>query len=132
MSNQAIPSPQPTVLVVEDDDLILDAMTRMLVREGFLVLTAASGHDAIGMLRTPLQPINVIVLDVNLPDVSGIDLCARIRELQPDLPVVVCTGNTNPSDLAELLRMGVRRCFSKPVPMADLLASVEAALPCAG
>jgi len=132
MSNPATFSPQPTVLVVEDDDLILDAMTRMLVREGYLVLTAVSGHDAIGMLRTPLQPINVIVLDVNLPDVSGVDLCARIRELQPDVPVVVCTGNTNPEDLAELLRMGVRRCFHKPVPMADLLASVEAALPCAG
>jgi len=132
MSNPAINSPQPTVLVVEDDDLILDAMTRMLVREGYLVLTAASGHDAIGMLHAPLQPIDVLVLDVNLPDVSGIDLCARIRELQPTLPVVVCTGCTNPAELAELLRMGVRRCFHKPVPMADLLASVEAALPCAG
>jgi DNA-binding response OmpR family regulator len=132
MGTPATLTPQPTVLVVEDDDLILDAMTRMLVREGYLVLTAASGHDAIGMLRTPLQPINVIVLDVNLPDVSGIDLCARIRELQPELPVVVCTGTTNPADLAELLRMGVRHCFHKPVAMADLLASVEAALPCAG
>ncbi len=123
---------QPTVLLVEDDELVLDAMTRMLVREGYLVLTASSGHDAIGMLRTPLQPINVVVLDVNLPDVSGIDLCARIRELHPTMPVVVCTGSTNPEDLAELLKMGVRRCFHKPVAMADLLASVQAALPCAG
>jgi DNA-binding response OmpR family regulator len=123
---------QPTVLLVEDDELVLDAMTRMLVREGYLVLTASSGHDAIGMLRTPLQPINVVVLDVNLPDVSGIDLCARIRELHPTMPVVVCTGSTNPKDLAELLKMGVRRCFHKPVAMADLLASVQAALPCAG
>jgi DNA-binding response OmpR family regulator len=123
---------QPTVLLVEDDELILDAMTRMLVREGYLVLTAASGHDAISLLHTPLQPINVVVLDVNLPDVSGIDLCARIRELHPTMAVVVCTGSTDPADVAELLRMGVRRCFHKPVPMAELLASVQAALPCAG
>jgi DNA-binding response OmpR family regulator len=132
MSGPTVPSAQPTVLVVEDDDLVLDAITRMLVREGYLVLTAPSGHDAIGMLHAPLQPINVVVLDVNLPDVSGIDLCARIRELHPALPVVVCTGSTNPDELAELLGMGVRRCIHKPVPMADLLASVEAALPCAG
>src|SRR5262249_51410994 len=124
--------PQPTVLLVEDDDLILDAMTRMLVRRGFLVFTAPSGHDAIGLLRTPLQPINVVILDVNLPDVSGVDLCARIRELHPSMPVVVCTGITDPAELAELLRMGVRHCFHKPVPMADLLASVEAVLPCPG
>lgn len=131
MSYPATSPQQPTVLLVEDDDLILDAMTRMLVREGYLVLSAASGHDAIGLLRTPLQPINVVVLDVNLPDVSGIDLCARIRELHPVMPVVVCTGSTNPADLADLLKMGVRRCFQKPIRMADLLASVEAALPCA-
>src|SRR6516165_7775976 len=131
MDHPAMPIPQPTVLLVEDDDQVLDAMTRMLVRAGYLVLTAASGHDAIGMLRTPLQPINVVVLDVNLPDVSGIDLCARIRELHPAMPVVVCTGINDPAELAELLEMGVSRCFQKPVPMADLLASVEAALPCA-
>jgi len=132
MGPSAMPIPQPTVLVVEDDDQVLDAMTRMLVRAGYLVLTAASGHDAIGMLRTPLQPINVVVLDVNLPDVSGVDLCARIRELHPTMPVVVCTGCTDPVELADLLKMGVRRCFHKPVPMADLLASVQAELPRAG
>src|SRR6516225_9693487 len=131
MSHPAIHSPQPTVLVVEDDDLILDAMTRMLVREGYLVLTAASGHDAIGLLHAPLQPINVLVLDVNLPDVSGIDLCARIRELHPNLPVVVCTGSTDPADADGLANMGVHGYFHKPVSMVDLLASVEGTLPCA-
>jgi DNA-binding response OmpR family regulator len=131
MSSPSSPSPQPTVLLVEDDDLVLDAMTRMLVREGYLVLTAAGGHDAISLLHEPLQPINVIVLDVNLPDVSGVDLCARIRELHPSMPVVVCTGTTDPAAVAELLNLGVRRCFHKPVQMAELLASVEAALPCA-
>lgn len=132
MSSPALPNSQPTVLIVEDDELVLDAMTRMLVREGYLVLTAAGGHDAISLLHTPLQPINVVVLDVNLPDVSGINLCARIRELHPDMPVVVCTGSTDPADLAELLKMGIYRCFHKPVAMEDLLASVEAALPWAG
>jgi len=71
----------------------------------------------------------VVVLDLNLPDVSGIDLCARLRELHPNLPVVVCTGSTDPADAAGLIDMGVRSCFHKPVPMADLLASVEGTLP---
>ena len=125
------PSFQPTVLLVEDDELALDAMTRTLVRQGYLVLSARSGHDAMSLMYTPLQPINVVVLDLKLPDVSGIDLCARIRELQPNLPVVVCTGSTDPADEDGLINMGVRRYFHKPVPMADLLASVEGTLPCA-
>ena len=119
------PSFQPTVLLVEDDELVMDAMTRTLVRQGYLVLSARSGHDAMSLMYTPLQPINVVVLDLNLPDVSGIDLCARIHELHPSLPVVVCTGGTDPADAEGLINLGVRRFFHKPVPMADLIASVE-------
>jgi DNA-binding response OmpR family regulator len=120
---------QPTVLLVEDDELVRDAMTFVLVREGYLVLTAATGHDAIGMLRTPLSPIDVVLLDINLPDVSGIDLCARLRELYPTLPVVVCTGEAGPEAAAALLKLGVHRLFCKPIAMDELLATVEAALP---
>ena len=123
------PSFQPTVLLVEDDEPVLDAMTRTLVRQGYLVLSARSGHDAMSLMYTPLQPINVVVLDLNLPDVSGIDLCARLRELHPNLPVVVCTGSTDAADEDRLINMGVRSCFHKPVPTADLLASVEGTLP---
>ena len=125
MSAMISPSFQPTVLLVEDDELAMDAMTRTLVRQGYLVLSARSGHDAMSLMYTPLQPINVVVLDLNLPDVSGIDLCARIHELHPTLPVVVCTGGTDPADADGLINLGVRRFFHKPVPMADLVASVE-------
>ena len=124
------PSFQPTVLLVEDDELVLDAMTRTLVRQGYLVLSARGGHDAMSLIYTPLRPINVVVLDLNLPDVNGVDLCARIHELHPQLPVVVCTGRTDPADADGLINMGVRRYFHKPVRMADLLASVEGSLPC--
>ena len=121
---------QPTVLLVEDDELDLDAMTRTLVRQGYLVLSARSGHDAMSLIHAPLQPIDVVVLDLNLPDVGGVDLFARIRELHPKLPVVVCTGSTDLADAVGLMNMGVRRFFYKPVPMADLLASVEGTLSC--
>jgi len=119
---------QPTVLIVEDDEITRDAMAKVLVREGYLVLTAASGHDAIGQLRTPLSPIDVVVLDVHLPDVSGIDLCARIRQLHPSMPVVVCTGEADAEEGGRLLRLGVTRYFLKPMSVDELLATVEAAL----
>jgi DNA-binding response OmpR family regulator len=119
-------SHQPTVLLVEDDELVRDAMTRILVREGYLVLTASTGHDAIGLLRTPLSPIDVVLLDVHLPDVSGTDLCARLREMHPNMPVVVCTGEAAPEETAELFRLGVNRYFCKPIAMEELLATVEA------
>jgi DNA-binding response OmpR family regulator len=127
-----VPAPkkhQPTVLLVEDDETTRNVMTRILVREGYLVLTAESGHDGLSVLRTPLSPIDVVLLDVHLPDVSGIDLCARIRELHPELPVVVCTGEAEPEEAARLLELGVHRYFRKPIAVDELLATVEAALP---
>jgi DNA-binding response OmpR family regulator len=89
-------------------------MCNALVRAGYLVQTAATGHDAIYILRTPLLPIDVVLLDIQLPDVRGIDLCARIRQLRPNLPVVVLTGCTNPQENAELTKLGIRGYFAKP------------------
>jgi DNA-binding response OmpR family regulator len=120
---------QPTVLLVEDDESTRNVMTRILVREGYLALTAESAHDALSILRAPLAPIDVVLLDVHLPDVSGIDLCARIRQLNPTVPVVVCTGEAEPAEAARLIEMGVHRYFRKPIAMEELLATVEAALP---
>ena len=118
---------QPTLLLIEDDELVRDAMTRLFVREGYLVLTAATGHAAIGVLRTPSSTVDVVLLDVGLPDVSGADLCARIREFFPDLPVVVCTGAASPEEIDELHRQGIACFFSKPTALSDLVAAVHSA-----
>jgi DNA-binding response OmpR family regulator len=116
---------QPTVLLVEDDELVRDAMCRALVRAGYLVMTAATGHDAIGLLRTPLSPVDIVLLDIQLPDISGVDLCARFRELHPTLPVVVCSGGTNPDEVAELQQLGINAYFPKPIVMDQLLAAMH-------
>ena len=126
------PSPegrQPTVLLVEDDEAVRLGMAETLAREGYLVLNAASGHDAIGVVESAADPIDVVLLDVHLPDVSGVDLCARLREVAPGLPVVVCSGEAESAEVARLLELGVRRYFQKPISPDELLAAVEAALP---
>jgi CheY-like chemotaxis protein len=119
---------QPTLLLVEDDELVRDAMTRLFVREGYLVLTAPTGHDAIGLLRTPASPIDVVLLDVGLPDVSGADLCARLRQFFPYMPVVVCTGAASPEEAAELRQLGITHFFCKPISLPDLVTAVRSAL----
>ncbi len=128
MKSNAPSTRQPTLLLVEDDELVRDAMTRLFVREGYMVLTAATGHDAIGVLRTPSSSIDVVLLDIGLPDVSGADLCARLRQFFPDLPVVVCTGAASPQEAADLRQLGITHFFCKPIAMPDLIAAVRSAL----
>jgi DNA-binding NtrC family response regulator len=120
---------QPTVLLVEDDDDFRFAATRLLAGEGYLVLTAATIRDALGVLRAPLSPVDVAVLDVHLPDASGLDLFPLLRRRFPRAPVIVCTGEATPEEAAELVRLGAHRYLRKPVSPFELLAAVEACLP---
>jgi DNA-binding response OmpR family regulator len=119
---------QPTVLLVEDDEDTRFGLARTLAREGYLALSAPTGHDAVGVVRGEAAPLDAVLLDVDLPDVSGVDLCARLRELRPDLPVVVCSGHATGADVARLLQLGVLCYFQKPVAPAELLATVGAAV----
>ena len=128
MMSNSQPHDQPTLLLVEDDELVRDAMTRLFVREGYLVLTAATGHDAIGLLRTPSSPIDVVLLDVGLPDVSGADLCARLRQFFPHLPVVVCTGAASQEEADMLRGLGIAHFLCKPIAMSDLIVAVRSAV----
>jgi DNA-binding NtrC family response regulator len=106
----------------------LFALDKLLTGEGYLVLTAGSGHDAIGMVKQPLSPIDVVLLDVHLPDVEGMALGARMRELKPALPIVVCTGQAEPEEGAALVWLGAVQYFRKPVGADKLLTAVETAL----
>jgi CheY-like chemotaxis protein len=119
----------PTVLVVEDDETTRLAMTSWLAGKGFLVVPAGSGYEAVRHLLHPLEPIDVVLLDVGLPDVSGAVLHETIKELCPFLPVVVCTGLATTDEVARMLELGARRYLRKPVDADELVAAVEEALP---
>src|SRR6516165_10141796 len=92
----------PTVLLVEDDENTLFAMNKLFLRRGYLVLTAKTGHDAIGMLKQPLAPVDLVLLDAHLPDVDGPALVARLRELEPTLPILVCSGEADAEEVGAL------------------------------
>jgi DNA-binding response OmpR family regulator len=115
--------------VVEDDEPTRDAMTALLVQEDFLVLTAGTARDALAVLRQPLAPIDVVILDVRLPDVTGAVLCERLREMCPHVPVIVCTGEANTKEIARLLELGASRFFQKPISPEELVSTVVSALP---
>jgi CheY-like chemotaxis protein len=121
--------PQPTILVVDPDDATREALNVVLVREGYFVLPAASVRDAWGMFRTPHARIDLVLMDPHLPDVSGIHLCARLRELSPTLPVMVCAGEVEPGEVAQLQQLGVRYYLRKPIAFEELLHTVKAILP---
>jgi DNA-binding response OmpR family regulator len=115
---------QPTVLLIEDDENTRFALTCTFARAGYLVLTAPTGHDAVGIIQSEKAPLDVVLLDVGLPDVSGVDLCARLREMRPDLPVIVCSGKATQGEATRLRELGVLQYHRKPIQPNKLLSAI--------
>lgn len=129
--NMSAPSSEhdPCVLIVDAAERNRATLAQTLASEGYLVLTAASGRDALGILSKPLSAVDVIVLDPRLPHMAAVDFCSRLRKNHPRIPMIVCASEPNPREDARLLELGVRRYLLKPITPDELLAAVEAVLP---
>ena len=104
---------QPCILVVDDDALIRRQISRLYTHSGCTVVTAATAEEALSHLES--KDIDVVVSDVQLPGLSGIELTKRIRRLYPDVPVIVITGHADLSNAVEVLKMGATDYIVKPL-----------------
>ena len=114
------------VLLVEDDERISQPLLHMLGREGWAPLHAADGAAALAALAgtTP----SLVLLDLSLPDVDGLDLCATIRRDHPTLPIVMLTARAQEVDVVVGLGAGADDYVTKPFRVAELVARIRARL----
>jgi len=114
-----------TVLVVEDEPNIADLVDLYLSREGFRVLKKATGEDGLAAIRDH-RP-RLVVLDVGLPDIDGLEVCRRIRATSA-LPVIFLTARADEIDRVLGLELGADDYLTKPFAPAELVARVKAVL----
>jgi DNA-binding NtrC family response regulator len=81
-----------TVLVIDDDETLRELMRSMLVRMGYTVMVAETGHQALDLSRNAEGPIDIAILDLFLPDMRGDTICPQIQEKHPDLKIIVMSG----------------------------------------
>jgi two-component system alkaline phosphatase synthesis response regulator PhoP len=113
------------VMVVEDDRELRELIRRYLERAGYAVHTTASGAEALGVLAT--GGIDLMVLDLGLPDVDGLEVLAAART-GPEVPVVVLTARTQLEDRIDGLRRGADDYVTKPFSPTELVLRVGAVL----
>ena len=114
-----------TALVVEDEDSIASLVRSYLERDGFTIVRARSGEEALKELER--NPVRVVVLDIGLPDIEGFDVCSRIRE-HSRVPVVMLTARDEEPDRITGLELGADDYVTKPFSPRELLARVKAVL----
>jgi two-component system response regulator RegX3 len=116
---------RPTILVVDDEESYRDALSVALEREGFQVETAADGPEAIVRFDTA-QPA-LVLLDVMLPRMSGVDVCRELRT-RSQVPIIMVTARNAEIDAVVGLEVGADDYVTKPFRLRELVARVRAAL----
>ena len=116
------------ILLVDDDPPVLAVMRRMLERAGFQVETSGGGKEALERLARMHRPIDLVLTDLTMPRLTGLQLSAEAKRLFPDLPILLATGYGDELDPVEPLRAGVYEVLRKPLRPAELTGAVRRAL----
>jgi two-component system response regulator RegX3 len=117
--------PQATVLVVEDEESFVEALTVGLKREGFLVKVAKDGLEALTMFET-VRP-DLVLLDIMLPQLDGVDVCREIRS-RSKTPIIMVTAKGAEIDTVVGLEVGADDYITKPYRLRELVARMRAVL----
>jgi DNA-binding response OmpR family regulator len=114
-----------SVLLVEDEENLASLVRAYLEQEGYRVVWAGSGADALHTLDT--EPVRLVVLDLNLPDIDGLDVCKQIRA-RSSVPVVMLTARDEEADRLAGLDAGADDYLGKPFSPRELVARMKAVL----
>ena len=115
------------ILVVDDEQLVRSLTVQVLERAGHDVVSVADAKGALELLER--ERVDLVVSDVVMPGLTGVELLNELRDLQPDLPVVLMTGGSpEPERTTRALELGADGIVYKPYSHADLIDAVQAAL----
>ena len=112
------------ILVVEDEPVLREGLEDLLRGAGHLVLSAADGETALLQGHDPT--VELILLDLMLPKLDGIQVCRRLRELRPELPILMLTARASEQEKIDGLQAGADDYVTKPFSVRELLARVDA------
>lgn len=119
----------PRILVVEDEESLADTVRYNLEREGFAVVVETDGRTALERFR--VEDPSLVILDLMLPEMSGLDVCRQIRQIS-DVPIIMVTAKDSEADKVSGLELGADDYVTKPFSVRELVSRVRAHLRRAG
>ena len=120
-------SPVTRLLLVEDDSAIAEPLSRALDREGYTVMRASRGMDALA-IAAGADPIDVVILDLGLPDLDGLEVARRLRKGGLESPILILTARADEVDAVVGLDAGADDYVTKPFRLGELQARIRALL----
>ena len=114
------------ILIVDDDESIRDMLSIVLKDENYNVLTAEDGNRAITHLKK--NKINLVISDIKMPDMDGIELLNYIKKKNEKIPVIMITGHASTNDAIEAMKIGAEQYITKPFNIDELKVVIEKAI----
>ena len=117
-----------TVLVVDDEEGVVNSIRQLLEEYGYTVVATTSSNNALQIFHERCKEIDIVLTDITMPGMTGLDLAKRILTDAPGMPVIMCTGFSDAISLKEAKAMGIRELILKPILGRDLARAIRAAL----
>lgn len=121
-----MPDKKSTIMLVDDEADILVVLGEFLGQEGFRVLTANSGVKALEKAKE--FPVNLVLLDIAMPDMNGIETLRELRKIRPEAAVIMITAYRDAEKVVEAFRLGAYDCIFKPFDLKYLREAIMAKL----
>ena len=121
-----MPSVDTLIAIVDDEESVRKALSRLIRAAGFGVETYASGADFLRAVEQ--RPPHCVVLDLRMPHISGFDVLRALKQADARVPVVIITGDDSPESRAEALGQGAKAYLRKPVDDAMLIDAIQTAI----
>lgn len=117
-----------TILLVDDEDMILDVSRKMLEKLGYTVLSAASGHEAIDMYQKHLEEISLVIIDMIMPDLNGGETYDELKKITPEIKVLLASGYSMDGQAQDILSRGCNGFIQKPFNIKGISYKIRAIL----
>lgn len=126
-----VPTPQCVgevhkVMVVDDEDLVVESLSEILSRKGYDVVTASDGLSALELYK--VNPVDAIITDLTMPRMGGQEMIHHLRDIKPDLPIIVTTGQITVGENENQIAKGATCIIKKPVSMQQIYQALEQAI----
>ena len=125
VSNEEVQQGSGTILLVDDEKMILDVGAAMVSKLGYKVLLANSGKEAIETIANPNKNIDLVILDLIMPDMDGGQTLDQIREIRPQLPVMLSSGYALDGQASEIMSKGCNGFIQKPFNLSELSKNIR-------
>jgi DNA-binding NtrC family response regulator len=118
-------SSQPKVLIVDDEERFRSTMKKFLSVHGLQANVAGSGREALQELTA--NPYDIVILDVRMPQMGGVEVLSEIKKIDPDIEVIIMTGYASLDTAQEIMKLGAYDFMLKPYVVEELIEKIQGA-----